>query len=107
MTSITSLGALRLRARLQTRWMVAAEPASRSLHASAIARKDPPLKGPVPTETKAKTEEGGDGFLGVRPYFQALTKNDMSQFDNVQHCPRTYESLRPSSTARKRPSKRG
>lgn len=45
--------------------MPAGEPTIRTLHASAVARKDPPLKGPVPTDNKAEKEEGGDGFLGV------------------------------------------
>jgi len=38
---------------------------ARALHNSVPARKDPPLKGPVPTEQAEEVKEGGDGFLGV------------------------------------------
>jgi len=38
---------------------------ARHLHVSAPTLKDPPLKGPVPTEQAEEVKEGGDGFLGV------------------------------------------
>lgn len=40
---------------------------ARQLHVSAPTSKNPPLKGPVPTEQAEEVKEGGEGFLGVRP----------------------------------------
>jgi hypothetical protein len=66
MAAINTKSALTSASRLLSRSTAAAcfVPA-RNLHVSAPARKDPPLKGPVPTEQTEKVKEGGDGFLGV------------------------------------------
>jgi hypothetical protein len=66
MTTINTMSAMRSATRFSTRMMGPSflVPA-RALHLSAPTRKDPPLKGPMPTEEAEEVKEGGDGFLGV------------------------------------------
>jgi hypothetical protein len=68
MAPTSTITAMRSAARILTRPTAAnALATTRALNNSAPALKNPPLKGPVPTEQAEEVKEGGEGFLGVSP----------------------------------------
>lgn len=107
MSANTPFRALRSAASLQGRWSGASATPLRSFHPAVVARKDPPLKGPVPVETKEEPQEGGDGFLGV----SWLSQRSMHAYPATRSQPRLVETaltppLRPCSMDPRRPSRK-
>jgi hypothetical protein len=66
MSFTNTMMAMRNATRISSRPMAPALAVSkRMINTTTPVRKDPPLKGPVPTEEAEEVKEGGDGFLGV------------------------------------------